>query len=282
MRYVQNSPKIGFHPYLRRSVLEDVCIYNHGILEVSTSRSTTSSSNSSNNNTTIISSKLIFCTTNRSLHPTFIAPQDDNSSSSSTPADHDLLLHKEAHPEEQIEPKIPSYSLDVLLANLGYVTKINLKQQQKAEHPENPKDSKSMFVPTVALYQHRAKPNEMLARLNYYEHLAIIKFMNTPLTLSTVTDSRSAQQFGIDRLPPSDKIEAQHPVAPQNHSSPPRRTTKSPGLHSSIQEVEDNRLMPMHATTFCCFGLRLFWQNCRMTGKICKSGFSIWRMTALS
>jgi len=53
-------------------LLEDVCIYNHGILEVSTSRSTASSSNSSNNNTTIISNKLIFCTTNRSLHSTFI------------------------------------------------------------------------------------------------------------------------------------------------------------------------------------------------------------------
>jgi len=59
MRSVQNSPKIGFHPYLRRSVLEEVCVYNNGVLEVSTSRSTTSSSNSSNNNTTIISSKLI-------------------------------------------------------------------------------------------------------------------------------------------------------------------------------------------------------------------------------
>jgi len=43
-------------------VLEDVCICNNGILEVSTSRSTASSSNSSNNSTTIISSKLIFCT----------------------------------------------------------------------------------------------------------------------------------------------------------------------------------------------------------------------------
>jgi len=39
----------GYH------LLEDVCIYNNGVLEVSTSRSTTSSSNSSNNNTTIIS-----------------------------------------------------------------------------------------------------------------------------------------------------------------------------------------------------------------------------------
>jgi len=56
---MQNSPKTGFHPCLRRSVLEDVCIYNNGILEVFTSRSTTSSSNSSNNHTTIISSKLI-------------------------------------------------------------------------------------------------------------------------------------------------------------------------------------------------------------------------------
>jgi len=37
------------------NVLEDVCIYNNGILEVPTSRSTTSSSNSSNNNTTTIS-----------------------------------------------------------------------------------------------------------------------------------------------------------------------------------------------------------------------------------
>jgi len=36
-------------------LLEDVCVHNNGILEVSTSRSTTSSSNSSNNNTTIIS-----------------------------------------------------------------------------------------------------------------------------------------------------------------------------------------------------------------------------------
>jgi len=59
MRGVQNSPKTGFHPCLRRSVLEDVCVHNNGILEVSTSRSTASSSNSSNNNTTIISSKLI-------------------------------------------------------------------------------------------------------------------------------------------------------------------------------------------------------------------------------
>jgi len=59
MRCMQNSPKIGFHPYLRRSVLEDVCIYNNDIFEVSTSRSTTRSSNSSNNHTTIISSKLI-------------------------------------------------------------------------------------------------------------------------------------------------------------------------------------------------------------------------------
>ena len=56
---MQNSPKIGFDPCLHRSVLEDVCIYNNGILEVSTSRSTANSSNSSNNNTTIISSKLI-------------------------------------------------------------------------------------------------------------------------------------------------------------------------------------------------------------------------------
>jgi len=76
MRYMQNSPKIGFHPYLRRSVLEDVCIYNNGILEVSTSRSTTSSSNSSNNNTTIISIKLICLPTNRSLHPTIKSPED--------------------------------------------------------------------------------------------------------------------------------------------------------------------------------------------------------------
>jgi len=67
MRGAQNSPKIGFHPYLRRSVLEDVCVHNNGVLEVSTSRSTTSSSN---NNTTIISSKLICLPTNRSLHPT--------------------------------------------------------------------------------------------------------------------------------------------------------------------------------------------------------------------
>jgi len=59
MRSVQNSPKIGFHPYLRRSVLEDVCVHNNGVLEVSTSRSTASSSNSSNNNAAIISSKLI-------------------------------------------------------------------------------------------------------------------------------------------------------------------------------------------------------------------------------
>jgi len=41
---MQNSPKIGFHPYLRRSVLEDVCIYNNGIFEVPTSRSTTTRS----------------------------------------------------------------------------------------------------------------------------------------------------------------------------------------------------------------------------------------------
>jgi len=40
----------GFH------VLEDVCVHNNGILEVSTSRSTASSSNSGNNNTTKISS----------------------------------------------------------------------------------------------------------------------------------------------------------------------------------------------------------------------------------
>jgi len=58
---------MGFHPYLRRSVLEDVCVHNNGVLEVPTSRSTASSGNSSNNNTAIISSKLIFCTTNRSL-----------------------------------------------------------------------------------------------------------------------------------------------------------------------------------------------------------------------
>jgi len=39
--------------------LEDVCIYNNGILEVSTSRSTASSSNSNNNHAATISSKLI-------------------------------------------------------------------------------------------------------------------------------------------------------------------------------------------------------------------------------
>jgi len=70
MRGVQNSPKIEFHPYLRRSVLEDVCVHNNGILEVSTTRSTASSSNSSNNNTAIISMLLICLPTNRSLHPT--------------------------------------------------------------------------------------------------------------------------------------------------------------------------------------------------------------------
>jgi len=56
-------------------LLEDVCVYNNGILEVSTSRSTTSSSNSSNNNTTIISSKLICFNKQIDLfnvnHPTF-------------------------------------------------------------------------------------------------------------------------------------------------------------------------------------------------------------------
>ena len=59
MRHAQNSPKMGFNPYLRSSVLEDVCICNCDIFEVPTSRSTTSSSNSSNNHTAIISSKLI-------------------------------------------------------------------------------------------------------------------------------------------------------------------------------------------------------------------------------
>ena len=51
-------------------LLEDVCVHNNGVLEVSTSRSTASSSNSSNNNTAMISTQLIFCTTNRSLNPT--------------------------------------------------------------------------------------------------------------------------------------------------------------------------------------------------------------------
>jgi len=53
--------------------LEDVCIYNNGVLEVSTSRSTASSSNSSNssiNNTATISTQLVCLPTNRSLHPT--------------------------------------------------------------------------------------------------------------------------------------------------------------------------------------------------------------------
>jgi len=44
MWHVWNSPKIGFHPYLRRSVLEEVCTHNNGIFEVPTSRSTTTSS----------------------------------------------------------------------------------------------------------------------------------------------------------------------------------------------------------------------------------------------
>jgi len=58
-------------------VLEDVCIYNNCILEVSTSRSTTSSSN---NNTTTISIKLIFCTKMDLLiqHLTEIVPSESN------------------------------------------------------------------------------------------------------------------------------------------------------------------------------------------------------------
>jgi len=40
-------------------VLKDVRIYNNGVLEVFTSRSTASSGNSSNNNTAMISVKLI-------------------------------------------------------------------------------------------------------------------------------------------------------------------------------------------------------------------------------
>ena len=51
-------------------MLEDVCVHNHGVLEVSTSRSTASSSNSSNNNTTVISTQLICLPTNGSLNPT--------------------------------------------------------------------------------------------------------------------------------------------------------------------------------------------------------------------
>jgi len=41
---VHDSPKMGFRPCLRRSVLEDVCICNNGVFEVPTSRSTTTSS----------------------------------------------------------------------------------------------------------------------------------------------------------------------------------------------------------------------------------------------
>jgi len=39
VRCEQDSPTTEFHPYLRRSVLEDVCICNNGIFEIPTSRS---------------------------------------------------------------------------------------------------------------------------------------------------------------------------------------------------------------------------------------------------
>jgi len=124
----------------------------------------------------------------------FIAPEDDSISSSATKEDADPSIQDDLRPDECIKPSIPAHTLDVLLANLGHITKINLKEQQKAKNEKNPM---SMFVPTVALYEHRAKPDEPLGKLNYYEYLACIKFMNTPANAVTVVDNRSAQQYAL-------------------------------------------------------------------------------------
>jgi len=68
VRHVQNSPKIRFQPYLRRTVLEDVCIYKNGVVKHPHFKTDPPQpvATSSNNYTTIISNELI-CYYNRTL-----------------------------------------------------------------------------------------------------------------------------------------------------------------------------------------------------------------------
>ncbi len=113
----------------------------------------------------------------------FIVPDSDDDSTVTAAAE-----------EDDGAAPAPTCNSDNVLQSLGHVTKVNLPLQTKAEGGDN---SRSILVPTAALYLYRARPEDILANLNYYEYLACIMFMNKPASPATVTDAKNAQQYEL-------------------------------------------------------------------------------------
>jgi len=180
----------------------------------------------------------------------------------------------------------PTCNSENVLQSLGHVTKVNLPLQTKAEDDDN---SRSILVPTAALYLYRACPEDILAHLNYYEYLACIMFMNKPASPATVTDAKNAQQHELspDFAGCTDcrhqlKIKQSTPLLIGR--APPHPGPKPVGFlffvnHSKIGR---SRPTPMPGAIWCSSGPKHFLTTSHTLGEILKIGLNSSTMTAPS